>query len=166
MTTTDQYTVRHASEEDAAKIASLEALCFPSAEAASPETILMRLKTYPECFTVVEDGGEIICVVDGPVTQSGDLTDEMYSDVSLHDIQGPWQMIFGVETHPSYRKRGIAGLALRSFLSDARGMGLSGAVLTCKEELIHYYSGFGFVNEGVSVSVHGGAKWYQMRLRF
>ena len=39
-------------------------------------------------------------------------------------------------------------------------------VLACKEEKIHFYEKFGFVNEGVSKSKHGGARWYQMRLTF
>ena len=39
-------------------------------------------------------------------------------------------------------------------------------MLTCKEELLHFYERFGFVSEGVSGSVHGGAVWYQMRLDF
>jgi hypothetical protein len=39
-------------------------------------------------------------------------------------------------------------------------------VLTCKEAKLHYYAKFGFVNEGISSSEHGGAAWYQMRIRF
>ena len=39
-------------------------------------------------------------------------------------------------------------------------------MLTCKDKLIHYYAKFGFVNEGVSASVHGNVTWYQMRLSF
>ena len=42
----------------------------------------------------------------------------------------------------------------------------SGLVLTCKEELLPFYQRFGFVSEGISDSVHGGAVWYQMRLDF
>ena len=34
------------------------------------------------------------------------------------------------------------------------------------DKLIHYYAKFGFVNEGVSQSVHGNVVWYQMRLTF
>lgn len=30
---------------------------------------------------------------------------------------------------------------------------------------MHYYAKFGFVNEGVSGSTHGGVVWYQMRLK-
>ena len=33
-------------------------------------------------------------------------------------------------------------------------------------EYLAYYAKFGFANEGVSVSTHGGVVWYQMRLRF
>ena len=35
-----------------------------------------------------------------------------------------------------------------------------------KGRLVPYYSKFGFKNEGVSSSVHGGVVWYQMRLEF
>ena len=41
-----------------------------------------------------------------------------------------------------------------------------GLVLTCKDHLVHYYAKFGFENEGVSESEHGGVKWNQMRLKF
>ena len=51
-------------------------------------------------------------------------------------------------------------------IADARAQGRKGLVLTCKEKLLHYYAKFGFVNEGVSASTHGGVVWYQMRLRF
>ena len=39
-------------------------------------------------------------------------------------------------------------------------------ILTCKKHLIDFYSGFGFVNCGISKSVHGGAVWYDMELDF
>lgn len=166
MTTTDRYIVRHAFPCDDHKIAVLESICFPEEEAASAKMISERVRCYPEHFTLVEHEGEIISVVDGPVTVEKDLTDEMYSDTSYHNANGKWQMIFGVETHPSFRRSGIAALAMRSFLEYAKSLGLKGAVLTCKKELLAYYEKFGFINEGVSSSVHGGAVWYQMRLKF
>ena len=108
----------------------------------------------------------MISVEDGPVTAGRDVIDGMYSDIAFHDKNGRWQMIFGVETHPSFRRTGVATLALTSFLEYAAKIGLEGAVLTCKEELIGYYEKFGFINEGLSSSVHGGSKWYQMRVKF
>ena len=47
--------------------------------------------------------------------------------------------------------------------ADAEAAGRKGLVLTCKERLIPYYSKFGYVNEGLSVSMHGNAVWYEMR---
>ena len=41
-----------------------------------------------------------------------------------------------------------------------------GVVLTCKKQLVSYYSKFGFVDEGISESKHGGEVWNQMRLTF
>ena len=102
--------------------------------------------------------------VDGFCTDMPDLTDEMYADAALHDENGAWQMIFGVNTLPRCRRRGYAGLLLQRAIADAHTQGRKGLVLTCKEKLLHYYAKFGFVNEGVSASTHGGVVWYQMRL--
>ena len=50
-------------------------------------------------------------------------------------------------------------------VEDCRHEGREGLVLTCKEAKLHYYAKFGFVNEGLSTSEHGGAEWYQMRVK-
>ena len=87
-------------------------------------------------------------------------------DVSMHNENGDWQMIFGVDTHPNYRKKGLATAVLNAFIENARIKGRKGVVLTCKENLISFYEKFGFVCEGKSESIHGNAIWYQMRLEF
>ncbi|MCR4648216.1 MAG: GNAT family N-acetyltransferase [Lachnospiraceae bacterium] len=159
-------TIRLATPKDAEEISKLESICFPAAEAASRETFEKRLKVYPRHFAVAEEDGKIISVVNGLATDFEDLTDEMFADTSFHCEKGDWQMIFGVETHPDHQRKGVAGEVLKFFISKAKNEGRKGLVLTCKEKLIGYYSKFGFVNEGVSVSEHGGAEWYQMRLTF
>lgn len=95
-----------------------------------------------------------------------DLTDEMYEKASMHDEKGSWQMIFGVNTIPSYRRKGYAGELIQRAIEDARAQGRKGLVLTCKDKLIPYYSKLGFELEGVSQSVHGNVVWNQMRLTF
>lgn len=55
---------------------------------------------------------------------------------------------------------------MKRVIADARAQGRRGCVLTCKEALVHYYESFGFRSEGLSVSTHGGAVWYDMRLTF
>ena len=96
-----------------------------------------------------------------------DLTDEMYAKASMHDENGAWQMLFGLNTLPEYRKNGYAGELLHRAVEDARKQGRKGAVLTCKQRLVDYYAKFCFVDEGVTVkSVHGGVVWHQMRITF
>ena len=104
--------------------------------------------------------------VNGMATDLPDLCDEMYENAAMHDPRGAWQMIFGVDTIPAYRRRGCAERLLNRVIADTRAAGRKGLVLTCKDRLVHYYAKFGFVSEGVSGSTHGGVVWYQMRLTF
>ena len=158
--------IRKGTLKDLEAIAAVEAACFPAAEAATKEEFAGRLTHYADHFWLLFEDEKLVSFVDGFVTDTPDLTDEMYADASLHDAHGAWQMIFGVNTLPRCRRRGYAGLLLQRAIADARAQGRKGLVLTCKEKLLHYYAKFGFVNEGVSGSTHGGVVWYQMRLRF
>ena len=159
--------IRTAVMADLAAVTAVEAACFPEAEAAKEQDFFERLKVYPNHFWLLEDEeGNLISFVNGLVTDEPSLRDEMYSDASFHNEQGAWQMIFGVNTLPEYRRKGFAGQVLQKVIADAREQGRNGCVLTCKEALLHYYAAFGFVNEGVSESVHGGVVWYEMRLTF
>jgi len=158
--------IRSASMADLDAVTSVEAACFPAAEAASRDSFAARLAVYPECFWLLEKDGKLISFVNGMVTDVADLCDEMYEDAAMHDPNGAWQMIFGVNTIPSYRRLGLAEMVLRRVIDDARAQGRKGLVLTCKDRLVHYYAKLGFVSEGVSESSHGGVVWYQMRLTF
>ena len=158
--------IRTATMNDLAALTAIEAACFPPAEAATEQDFAKRLAVYPNHFWLLEQDGEIVSFVNGMVTEEADLRDEMYSDASLHDPDGAWQMIFGVNTLPQYRRQGLAEQVLRRVIADAKAQGRKGCVLTCKEQLVHYYAKLGFENEGVSGSTHGGVVWYAMRLTF
>lgn len=158
--------IRTAILQDIDQIAAVEKECFPAAEAATKEEFAKRLEHYADHFWLMFDGEKLISFVDGMVTDEPDLTDEMYENAAMHNEKGAWQMIFGVNTIPEYRKHGYAGELLKKAIEDARTQGRKGLVLTCKDRLIHYYAKFGFVNEGVSESVHGNVVWNQMRLTF
>ena len=158
--------IRTATIDDLDAVTAVEAECFPPAEAATRADFKHRLTHYSDHFWLMFDGDKLIAFVDGMVTDEADLTDEMYERAELHNETGAWQMIFGVNTIPEYRKHGYAGELIKRAISDAKTQGRKGLVLTCKNKLIHYYAKFGFVNEGVSASVHGNVIWYQMRLSF
>ena len=158
--------IRRATYEDIDAITAVEAECFPVAEAASRKDFEGRLKAYADHFWLLYDEETLVGFVNGMVTNQKDLTDEMYEDASMHQKDGDWQMIFGVDTIPAYRRQGCAERLLKQAIEDTRKQGRKGLVLTCKEKLIHYYAKFGFENEGISESVHGNVVWYQMRLTF
>ncbi|MBU5471535.1 GNAT family N-acetyltransferase [Falcatimonas sp. MSJ-15] len=158
--------IRKAIVDDIFDVAAVERECFPQAEAATQEEFRDRIEHYGNHFLLMYDEDRLVAFIDGMVTDEKDLTDEMYADASMHNEGGRWQMIFGVNTLPDYRRRGFAGELIKAFIDEARSQGRLGLVLTCKDELIHYYAKFGFVNEGVSGSEHGGVKWNQMRIRF
>lgn len=162
----DIMEIRTATIADLTQIAAVEAECFPAAEAATKEEFAERIKYYGNHFWLMFEGEKLIAFVDGFVTDKPDLTDEMYEQAEMHDENGAWQMIFGVNTIPAYRKHGYAGQLLQCAIEDARKRGRKGLVLTCKEKLIAYYAKFGFENEGISESVHGNVTWYQMRYKF
>lgn len=159
-------TIRTATMADLDRVTELEALCFPAAEAATRESFEKRLSVYPDCFWLLEENDALISFVNGMATDEPNLRDEMYENAALHDPCGRWQMIFGVNTHPEYRRQGCAETVLRRVIAEARTKGRDGLVLTCKERLVHYYAKLGFRDEGISESAHGGVVWHQMRLKF
>ena len=159
--------IRKATMNDLDAISEVESECFPAAEAATKEEFRKRLESYADHFLLMFDGEKLAAFIDGFVTDEPDLTDEMYENAAMHNESGKWQMIFGVNTLPEYRRRGLAGTLIREMIAEAKRQGRDGLVLTCKDRLVHYYAKFGFLNEGVSgKSTHGGAVWNQMRLTF
>ena len=125
-----------------------------------------RLEVFADRFWLLWEGERLVSMVNGMVTDREELVDEMFADATIHQADGKWQMIFGVATHPEYQRRGLAAQVLQRAIADCKAEGRTGLILTCKEQKLHYYAKFGFVNQGVSVSEHGGALWYQMRLEF
>ena len=116
----DTRMIRTATLADLDAVAAVEAACFPAAEAATREELADRLAHYGDHFWLMFDGGTLIAFVDGMVTDRTDLTDDLYAAAALHDAHGAWQMIFGVNTLPDYRRHGYAGQLIERAIADAR----------------------------------------------
>ena len=139
--------IRTASIRDLDDIAQVEALCFPPAEAADRASIQRRLSVFPDRFWLLWEGDTLVSFVNGMLTDTPDLADEMYEDAALHAPSGAWQMIFGVDTIPAFRRQGCAEQLLNHVIEQCKRENRRGLVLTCKEHLLHYYAKFGFQNE-------------------
>lgn len=154
--------IRKVEGNDLDALTKLESVCFPKEEAATRESFAYRIGTFPESFYVSVDHDEIIGFVNGCVTDSLVIHDELFEPEGGHNPNGKNQTIFGLLVDPRYQKKGIATKLMHSIMDVAKQAGREKMILTCKEHLIKYYEGFGYVNHGVSKSTHGGAVWYDM----
>lgn len=159
-------TIRQATIEDLDSITKVEAICFPIAEAATRESFKQRINTFSKSFFVAEIEGNIIGFINGSVINETVIYDELFEDSTLHIPDGDYQTIFGLDVMPDYRNIGVAAQLMNYMIEVSKIAGRKGIILTCKEKLIHYYAKFGYVNKGISKSVHGGAKWYDLILEF
>lgn len=156
--------IRQVQSEDLDRITEIEAICFPSAEAASRESFQQRIAAFPESFLIAEANGIIIGFINGCVTNSAVIYDELFYNTKHHIPNGQNLSVFGLDVLPEYRRQGIAAHLMNSFIHLAKQTGKSSVILTCKAGLVHYYESFGYINNGLSASSHGGAKWYDMTL--
>ena len=156
--------IRNAILSDLEEIYNIEKQCFPFWEAASKEQLEERLNYFPDCFFVMDTEDGMIGFINGMATDIPDLDDTMYENAALHNKNGAWQMVFGLDVLPEYQHNGYASMLMNHLIQNTKKAGRNGVVLTCKKELLEFYQKFGFRNEGISQSVHGGAVWYQMRL--
>jgi predicted N-acetyltransferase YhbS len=158
--------IRQAKMADLVSITEVEKVCFPPREAASKESFEKRLKVFSGSFLVVCENEEIIGFINGCVTDSRVIYDEMFSNTALHKPDGDYQAIFGLAVITEHRGRGIAQKLMKEFIDNTRRNGKKGLILTCQEHLLDFYSAFGYKSLGVSSSKHGGAVWYDMILEF
>ena len=105
----NDITIRQATLEDLDLVTAIEAECFPAAEAATREQFAARLAAYADHFWIFFYQGKPVGFIDGMVTDSDVIDDEMFADASLHVPSGAWQAIFGLNVLPQYRRRGFAG---------------------------------------------------------
>ena len=156
--------IREANINDLERISKIEEICFPNAEAATKNSLEERIKAFKESFFVGEINNEVIGFINGAIIDSKTIFDELYENTNLHNPNGKYQSVFGLDVIPELRNQGIATRLMNHIIDVAKKSNREGIVLTCKDKLIHYYEKFGFKNMGVSESVHGNVTWYDMFL--
>lgn len=137
---------------------------FPPEEAATRETIQLRIDTFPQGFLVAEMNGRIVGILNSAATNKEDLSDEELKQLVGHDPHGKNLVVFALAVLPEFQKRGIAGQMMNKFIEEARARNKQNVLLMCKQHLIAYYERMGFTHAGLSRSTHGGAQWHEMRL--
>lgn len=167
LTKSGRYTIQLVKEQDLAEVAAVEAECFPAAEAAGYEDFVQRYQSCRESFFVAKAAdGKIAGFCNGCCADTDHLADELYHDTSLHHPDGEYQMIFGLDVAPAYRKQGLGEMLMRHMIQSAKERGKRAVVLTCKEHMIPFYQKIGYRYVEVADSEHGGAVWHKMVYSF
>jgi GNAT superfamily N-acetyltransferase len=157
-----EVTIRGVRLEDLDFVVEIEAICFPATEAAPRKSFKERIAAFPEYFFVAEADGKLIGFINGCVTNSPVIYDELFHSTSHHISDGENLTVFGLDVIPHYRKQGVAAQLMHHFIQIAKNTGRRRVILTCKDRLVHYYESLGYVNNGISKSTHGGAQWFDM----
>lgn len=155
--------IRNAELKDLEAIHKIESVCFPPNQAASLNTLSDRIKVFPQHFWLIEDHGTVIGFINGMITNHDTIKDEMFKNVHLHNENGTWQSVFGLAVLPEFQNKGYAGKLVHHLIDVSTQKNRKGIALTCEEHLIIYYQKFGFINAGLSASVHGGDVFFDMK---
>lgn len=154
--------IRKVTIKDLPELVDIENRCFPKEEAATRQAFQKRIQFISDSFFVAEEDDKLVGLVNGPVIETVFITDDLFNDIKENPPTGGHQSILGLAVSPDYQKRGIASALLLELEKEARAKQRETITLTCKEDLISFYEGFGYYNYGVSSSEHGGVTWYNM----
>ena len=120
--------IRTVRPEDLDQVAAVEAACFPAAEAADERSLRERIAAFPESFLVAETGGRVIGFINGAVTDQKTISDDMFENVNLHNPEGAYQSIFGLDVVEEFRRQGIAAQLMEAMIRRAMEQGRRGLI--------------------------------------
>ncbi len=164
---TERFEFRNIRPEEIGQGIEIEQICFPPAEACSPEHMRERIEAAPDLFLVAVDRetGKIAGFLNGLATNETEFRDEFFTDISLYDPDGKAIMLLGLDVLPEYRRQGLAGELVKEYVRRAESEGRERLILTCLESKVPMYEGFGFDDDGISASTWGGEEWHAMTYR-
>ena len=160
----NEIIIRHVLPTDLDDCLLVETSGFPPEEAATRETIKLRLETFHQGFLVAEVNGRVVGILNGAATNKDDISDEELKQLIGHDPDGKNMVVFALAVLPEFQKRGISHQLMARFVEEAQARKKENLLLLCKQNLIAYYERLAFDHTGLSRSTHGGAEWHVMRL--
>lgn len=157
--------VRSVALADLEQLIAIENDGFTPEEAASRQAFIERIAVITDSFIVAEEERMILGYVNGPVISQAYITEDLFETISANPPIDGYQSILGLAVAKSARGKGVARLLMARLFEMAQEHERIGITLTCKEELISFYEGLGYTNQGLSDSTLGGVRWYNMMKR-
>ena len=149
-----KYEFRMIRLEETEQAAEIEQICFPPNEACSYEHMAARIKKAPDLFLVAVDRetGKLAGFLNGLATDREHLTDDFFTDASVHNPEGKNIMLLGLDVLPDHRGQGLARALVDEYLRREREKNRKLVILTCVEEKVNMYEKFGFHDHGIGES--------------
>ena len=160
-----KYEFRMIRLEETEQAAEIEQICFPPNEACSYEHMAARIKKAPDLFLVAVDRetGKLAGFLNGLATDREHLTDDFFTDASVHNPEGKNIFLLGLDVRPEYRRQGLAREIMNQYVKREQANGRKMLKLTCLEQKVEMYKKMGYKDEGISASVWGDEEWHEMR---
>ena len=159
-----KYEFRMIRLEETEQAAEIEQICFPPNEACSYEHMAARIKKAPDLFLVAVDRetGKLAGFLNGLATDREHLTDDFFTDASVHNPEGKNIFLLGLDVRPEYRRQGLAREIMNQYIKREQAKGRKMLKLTCLEQKVEMYKKMGYKDEGISASVWGDEEWHEM----
>lgn len=160
----NDFEFRNVHSDEALQTSAIENICFTPNEACTEKMMVERVNCVPELFLVAVDksNGKIAGFLNGLATDELLFRDEFFSDVTLNNPNGQNVLLLGLDVLPEYRGFGLARKLVSLYSQREKSAGRKYLTLTCVEGKIKMYEKMGFSLRGISASVWGGTKWYEM----
>jgi len=150
------YQIRQASLQDIDAICLVEKSAFPPHRQASSETLVNRMKLFPEGFYVILYKDKIVGF------STALLTDDLRSlealnppDNQLHQPQGNTYYLRSVGIMSEHQRKGFGKALIEKQLENARGLNKKRFCFTASEEVEAFYTHLGFKKLTNYESFHG-----------
>mmetsp|Transcript_23112 Transcript_23112/g.28401 ORF Transcript_23112/g.28401 Transcript_23112/m.28401 type:complete len:474 (-) Transcript_23112:265-1686(-) len=143
---------------------SIERLSYPADEAASLQSLRYRQGNAGDYFLgAYSSSGQILGFVCGTLCKKFD-----HDTMSVHDSMAHILAIHSVVITPEARRKGIANAMLCSYIRhmtyDSQYSHVTKLMLICKQNLLRFYIGCGFVVTGLSDISHGATPWIECEM--
>jgi N-acetylglutamate synthase-like GNAT family acetyltransferase len=146
--------VRLAKSEDVDLISNLEAISYPDDEAASRDSIAMRITNANQYFLVLEQNQSLIAFINGTCVSTKDFH---HDSMTTHCESGKFLVIHSVTVSKELHRKQIGTEFLKAYVDFmlTHHNNIESIYLLTKVHLIAFYTSVGFSFRRLSSIVHG-----------
>lgn len=160
----ERFVFRDIHVDEIPQAIEIEQVCFPPHEACTPKMMQERIEKVQDVFLVAVDKetGKLAGFLSGLATNEEAFHDGFFTNAELHNPNGKYIMILGLDVLPAYRGKGLARELMTQYYIREKAKGRKALILTCLDDKVEMYKKMQFIDDGVANSTWGGEAWHQM----